>query len=146
MYMSSQVFPKSSSLAVQAIIGGILGGIIVDAFLALDLHVTADVLESRNAALIAGPGASPLLGVSVHFAIAIVWALIYAYAFNAIGKLRNWILGTIVFGIVVNAVMNFAITTKTGDAWGNGFVRDLIPNVVFYALPVAFYLARAVRE
>jgi hypothetical protein len=78
----------------------------------------------------------------VHFAIAIAWAVIYAYAFTAIGKLQNWILGAIVLGIVVNAVMNFAITMRTGAAWSSDLVKDLIPNVVFFPLPVASYLAR----
>ena len=108
--------------------------------------VSPVVLEADNAALVAGPGASPVLGVIVHFAIAIVWAVIYTYAFTAIGKLRNWILGAIALGIVVNAVMNLLITIKTGAPWGSGFVRDLVPNVVFYALPVALYLARTVRR
>lgn len=136
----------SRSLIVQAIIAGVIGGIIVDAFLSIELHASPIDLEARNAALIAGPGASPILGLIAHFTIAIVWAVIYAYVFNGIGKLQNWVLGTVVLGIVVNAVMNFAITTRTGAPWTSGFVRDLIPNVVFYGLPVAAYLARTVRR
>jgi hypothetical protein len=136
----------SRSLVLQAIIGGIIGGIIVDAFLSIELHVSPIALEARNAALVGGLGAPAVLGFVVHFAIAIVWAVVYACAFNAIGKLQDWVLGTIVLGIVVNAVMNFAITMKTGAPWGGGFIRDLIPNVVFYALPVASYLARTVRR
>jgi hypothetical protein len=133
----------SRALIVQAIIAGVIGGIIVDAFLSIELHASPIDLEARNAALIAGPGASPIIA---HFTIAIVWAVIYAYVFNGIGKLQNWVLGTVVLGIVVNAVMNFAITTRTGAPWTGGFVRDLIPNVVFYGLPVAAFLARTVRR
>jgi hypothetical protein len=144
--MSDQVRAESRSLIVQAIIAGIIGGIVVDAFLAIKLHVSLAALETGNAALVAGPGTSPVLGVVVHFAIAILWAVIYAYVFNAIGKLQTWILGTIVLGLVVDAVMNFAITIKTGAPWGSGFVKDLIPNVVFYALPVASYFARSVSR
>jgi uncharacterized membrane protein YagU involved in acid resistance len=110
------------------------------------LRVSPVALESHNAATVAGPGASPVLGVIVHFFTAIVWAVIYAYVFNAIDKLQNWILGTLVLGLVVNSVMNLLITMKTGAPWGSGFVRDLIPNVVFYALPVAAYFARAARS
>jgi hypothetical protein len=61
-------------------------------------------------------------------------------------SLQNLVLGAIVLGIVVNAVMNVAITMKTGAPWSSGFVRDLIPNLVFYALPVASYLARTTRR
>ncbi|MGC9992130.1 MAG: hypothetical protein ABSD52_07040 [Candidatus Cybelea sp.] len=133
------------SLTIQAIIAGIIGGIIVDAFLSIELHVSPVALESHNAATVAGPGASPVLGVIVHFFAAIVWALIYAYVFNAVDKLRNWVLGTLVLGLVVNAVMNLLITMRTGAPWYSGFATDLIANVVFYALPVALYLAQANR-
>ncbi len=137
---------QSRSLIVQAMIAGIIGGIVVDTFLSISLHVSPVALEAHNAATLAGPGASPVLGVIVHFFIAIVWAAIYAFVFNAIHKLQNWILGTLVLGLVVNAVMNLLITMKTGAQWGRGFVTDLITNVVFYGLPVALYLARTVRR
>lgn len=140
--MNAQARSQRSSLFVQAIIAGIIGAVIVDAFLSIELHVSLAVLEGNNAALVAAPGASPVLGVIAHFMIAIVWATIYAYAFNAIGKLENWILGTIVLGLAVDAVMNLLITMKTGAPWDSGFVKDLLPNVVFYALPVALYLTR----
>jgi len=136
----------SRSLFVQAIIAGIIGGIIVDAFLSIELHVSPVALETHNATIAAGPGASPVLGVIVHFVTAIVWAVVYAYAFNAIGKLQSWIVGAIVLGVVVNAVMNFMITMKTGAPWSKGFVADWIPNVVFYALPVTLFLARTIRR
>jgi hypothetical protein len=139
--MNTKEPSEKRSLIVQAIIGGIIGGIIVDTFLLIALHVSPLALEARNAALLAGPGASPVLGLIAHFAIAIAWAVTYAYAFNALGRLQNWVLGTIVLGITVNAVMNLAITLKTGAPWGAGFVADLITNVIFYALPVAAYLA-----
>jgi hypothetical protein len=144
--MTSQVHAPSRPLIFQAIAGGIIGAIIVDSFLAINLHVSLVALEARNAALLAGPGASPGLGVIAHLAIALAWAIIYTYAFNAIGKLHNWILGTIVLGLAVNTVMTFAVAMKTGTPWGNAFVTDLIPNVIFYALPVALYLAFAVRR
>lgn len=144
--MTNQLRPENGSLIVQAVIGGVIGGIIVDAFLAIELNLSPEALEGRNAALVAAPGASPVLGTIVHFVIAIAWALAYAFAFNAIGKLQNWVLGTIVLGVIVDAVMNLAIAVKTSAPWGNGFVMDLITNVVFYALPVTLYLARTGRR
>ncbi|HZY99100.1 MAG TPA: hypothetical protein VFE36_05975 [Candidatus Baltobacteraceae bacterium] len=136
----------SRSLVVQAIIAGIIGGIIVDAFLSIELHVSPLALETHNAAIATGPGASPVLGVIIHFVTAVVWAVIYAYVFNAAGKLQNWVAGAIVLGVVVSSVMNLIITMKTGASWSKGFALELIPNVVFYALPVALYLARTVRR
>ena len=135
-----------NSLTVRAAIAGIIGGIIVDAFLSIRLHISPIALEAHTAATAIGPGTSPILGTVVHFTIAIVWALIYAYGANAIGKLANWIAGGIVLGLVVDAVMNFLIAMKTGSPWGSAFVDGLITNVVFYALPVAFYLARTARR
>jgi len=135
-----------SSLLVRAIVAGIIGAVIVDAFLSIKQHVSPVVLETNIATTVAGPGASPLLGVLVHLMIAIVWALSYAYVFNALGQLQNWIAGTIVLGVVVDAVMNFIVAMKTGAPWGPAFATGLITNVVFYALPVAFYLARTVRR
>jgi hypothetical protein len=142
----TQVRSQSGSLIVRAIIAGIIGGIIVDTFLSIKLHISPVALETATATTVAGQGASPVLGVAVHFVIAIVWAVIYAYVFNAIGKLQNWIVGAIVLGIVVDAAMNFMIAMNTGTPWGNAFVGGLITNVVFYALPVALYLARTVRR
>jgi hypothetical protein len=139
------VRPQGGSLVAQAIVAGIIGGIIVDTFLSIELHLSPVILEASNATTAFGI-ASPLLGVILHFVIAIVWALIYAYVFSAIGQLQNWVVGTIVLGVVVDAVMNFIISTKTGAPWGNAFVEGLITNVVFYALPVSFYLARSVRR
>jgi hypothetical protein len=136
----AQARAHGSSLIVPAITAGLIGGIIVDAFLSIDLHISPVVLEAGNATTEFGI-ASPELGLIVHFVIAIVWAVIYAYVFNAIGQLQNWILGAIVLGVVVDAVMNALIMMKTGAPWGSAFVGGLITNVVFYALPVAWYLA-----
>lgn len=49
-------------------------------------------------------------------------------------------------GVVVDAVMNFLISMKTGMSWASGFVDGLLTNALFYALPVAWYLARNVRH
>lgn len=144
--MGAQVASRRGSLFVQAIIAGIIGAVIVDGFLAIELHVSLTALETRNAASVVGPGGPPVLGVIAHFVVAIVWATLYAYTFSAIGRLGNWIFGTIVLGLVVNTVMTLLITMRTGSPWGGGFVEDLVPNVIFYALPVALYLSRVARR
>lgn len=141
----TQVRPRSGPLVGRAITAGIIGGIIVDTYLSIELHISPVVLEAGNATTAFGI-ASPVLGVIIHFTIAMVWALIYAFVFSAIGQLQNWIVGAIVLGVVVDAVMNFIISMKTGASWAGGFVDGLITNVVFYALPVAWYLARTVRR
>ena len=136
-----QARSQTQSLVRQAFIAGIIGAIIVDTYLSIELHTSIVALEVRNAMTAFDVG-SPILGLVVHLVIALVWALIYAYIFNAIGQLGNWILGTIVLGVVVDAVMNFIIMLKTGAPWGTAFAGGLVTNVVFYALPVALYLSR----
>src|ERR1700677_1452507 len=138
----TQVRSQAPSLIRQALIAGIIGAIVVDTYLSIDLHTSPVALEVRNATTAFNVG-SPILGVIVHLVIALVWALVYAYIFNAIGQLRNWILGTIVLGVAVDAVMNLIIMLKVGASWGTDFVDGLVTNVVFYPLPVALYLSRA---
>jgi hypothetical protein len=142
--MSTQA--QSNSLLVPAIVAGIIGGIIVDAFLAISGHQSPVAIWTFVASTVAGQGASPVVGFIAHFVISIVWAVVYAYIFNAIGQLRNWILGTIVLGLVADAVMMLILHVKLGAPWLAYFEMDLIAHVVFFALPVSLYLSRAVRR
>ncbi len=139
-----------TSIFQQAAIAGIVGGIIVDAFLAIMMHKSPIVLWQYIASTIVGPGAyaSPsyaVLGFIVHFITAIVWAVIYAYVFGALGQLKNWIAGTIVLGIVVDVAMNLLLQVKVGQPFTAAFVNGLLAHIVFYALPVALYMARVAR-
>ncbi len=129
-----------------AIVAGIIGGIIIDAFLAIMGHTSPVNIWQFVASTVVGQAAysSPsyaVLGFCVHFIVSIVWAIIYAYVFRAIGQLRNWILGAIVWGIVVDAAMSLLLTLKMGSPWWPTFRGGLLAHVVFYALPVALYLA-----
>ena len=144
--MSAEVHSRSGSLAVQAIIAGVIGAIVVDTYLSIRLQISPVALEAHTARIVAGPGTSPALGLVIHLTIALVWALIYAFVFNAIGQLQNWIAGTLVLGVAVDAVMNFLIALKTGAPWGSAFVNGLITNVLFYALPVTLYLSWWLRQ
>jgi len=142
--MSAQA--RTTSLIVPAIIAGILGGIIIDAFLSLVLRTSPIGLWTFVAATVAGPGSPWILGFVVHFVTSIVWAVLYLYVFGAIGQLRNWIVGAIVWGVVVDAIMQVLVATKTGGSWWNGFSQGLLGHIVFYAAPVAYYIARATRR
>ena len=71
--------------------------------------------------------------------------MLYAYAFTAIGQIKNWILGAIAWGIIVDAAMNLLLAVKIGQPFGPSFVQGLLGHVVFYALPVALYMANAAR-
>lgn len=137
---------RSTSLLSSAVIAGIIGGIVVDAFLSISQHISPITLWTGMAAAAAGPGSPWWIGLIVHAVISIVWALLYAYIVSAIRQLRNWLVNGIVWGVIVTAVMAFIVSTKTGTSWSNNFMEDLLGTEVFYALPMAFYLARAVRR
>lgn len=139
---------RSKSLLGPAILAGIIGGILVDAFLAIMFKVSPVTLWTNVAATAVGPGSAWWVGMLVHFAISIVWALLYVLIFNALGQLKNWIVGAIVWGLVVDACMQFIVATKTGGSWWQGFSSPvgLCAHIVFYALPVALYLASAARR
>lgn len=134
-----------------AVIAGIIGGIIIDTFLAVMGHRSPVAIWQFVASTIVGQGAfsSPsyaVVGFFVHFIVSIVWAVLYGYAFAAMGQLRNWVLGAIVWGVVVDACMNLLLAVKTGSPWWPSFEQNLLAHVVFYALPVALYLAFAGRR
>lgn len=134
-----------------ALIAGIIGGILIDAFLAIVLHTSPVGIWQFVASTIVGPTAftSPsyaLLGFIVHFVTSIVWAVIYVYAFDAFGQLRNWIVGGIVWGVVVDAAMNLLLLVKVGQPFVPAFTQGLIAHVIFYGLPVAWYVARKVPK
>jgi hypothetical protein len=135
----------------SAIIAGLIGGVVVDAFLSLVMHTSVIGIWQFVASTIVGKVAfsSPeyaALGFVVHFVTSIVWAVLYLYVFGALGQLKNWIVGAIVWGIVVDALMNALLAVKTGSAYLPGVEGGLVAHIVFYALPVALYLARSVRR
>lgn len=135
----------------RSVVAGVIGGIVIDAYLTLVMPSHSPIaIWQFIASTIVGPVAfsTPsyaLLGLCVHFIVSIVWAVLYAYAFGSLGQLRNWILGAIVWGIVVDAGMSLLLTIKTGSPWWASFVHSLLAHVVFYALPVALYMAFAPR-
>jgi hypothetical protein len=134
------------SLLGPAVVAGIIGGIVVDSFLSISHHISPITLWSGMASDAAGPGSPWWIGLLVHAVVSIVWAVLYAYIVSAIGQLKNWLVAGIVWGVIVTAVMASIVSLKTGSSWSNTFMEDLLGTAVFYALPMAFYLARAARR
>ncbi len=139
-----------TSLLGHAAIAGVIGGIVIDVFLAISGHRSPVAIWQFIASTIVGEAAfaSPsyaALGFIVHFIVSIAWAVLYAYLFGALGQLKNWIAGAVVWGIVVDGLMQSIVAMKTGSPWEPAFVQGLIPHIVFYALPVTFYMSRAAR-
>ncbi|MGI9090806.1 MAG: hypothetical protein ACR2GG_06865 [Gemmatimonadaceae bacterium] len=145
--------PLARPLAVRAIVAGIIGGIIVDLFLIVTRMAPFPGIYQFIASTLVGEIAftSPSyiwLGVAMHFVISIVWALIYAYVANAAHALQKWLLGGLVFGVVVMIVMQI-IQVVMGIAQPvsvGGIVVNLISHVVFFGLPIAWYLSLPYRR
>jgi hypothetical protein len=96
----------------------------------------------------ANPAAAPI-GVVLHFAVAIGWALGYVYLMRSQPQLlaRPWISGA-AFGLMVYIFMQ--IVLLTAGQYHRPMPRDLaaqlVAHVVFYGIPVALIAARMLRR
>jgi hypothetical protein len=140
-----------NSLFPPAVVAGLIGGVIVDAFLALVLRSSPLQIWQYVASAIVGQVAYAslwyaALGFVVHFAVSIFWAVLYVAVVNAVGQTRNWIVGGIVWGVLVDAAMYGILAIKTGISFTQGFEQGLLAHVIFYGLPVAYYVARALHQ
>jgi hypothetical protein len=85
------------------------------------------------------------LGVAIHFAVSIGWAMLYAYAWYARHPSDRWVLPGLAFGIVVMIVMEVIqmIAHIAQPITLMGGIVTLISHIVFFGWPVAAYLAWA---
>ena len=63
-----------------------------------------------GASAFAGGSATALLGLTLHYLIALIWTLVFVAAFRTFGRLRrNLVLTGIAYGIIVWFVMNLVV-------------------------------------
>jgi len=144
---------SNASLVVPAIVAGIVGGVTVDAYLILSGQAPFPTLWQYVASTLVGKVAytSPAyiaLGVAMHLTISIVWAALYLYVWQAVSALKHWILGAIVWGAVVDIGMSLVLAFS-GNARPLGVVpviMGLITHIVFFMLPIAWYLSRYAKR
>jgi len=140
---------SNASLLVPAVFAGIIGGIIVDAYLILSGQAPFPTIWQFVASTLVGKVAytSPAyiaLGLAMHFAISIFWAVLYLYVWRALNTPNNWVLGAVALGIAADIGMSILLAA-TGNARPLGvvpIVMGLITHIVFFALPVTWYLSR----
>lgn len=141
-----------TSVFGKAVVAGIIGGILIDAFLILTHMASFPGIYQFVASGVVGSVAfsSPnyiWLGVVLHLVISIVWALIYGYVAVAGKFTQRWLVGGIVLGIVVmigmTIVQMLAHLAPAAAPSLSTLGMLLIAHVVFYGLPVAGYIARA---
>jgi len=85
------------------------------------------------------------MGVALHFAVAVAWALGYMLVASHTGRLRQWVPGGIALGLAAWAGMQVVLwglgmTAGLGGA-GQAF-RAAGEHVVFFGLLVAWLLRR----
>lgn len=139
-------------LVGRAVVAGIIGGILIDLFLVVAGMAQFPGIYQFVASTVVGSVAFTSssyiwLGVVIHFAISIVWALIYAYVANARHTLQNWLLGGLVFGVVVLIVMQIlTVIMGAGQPLSISAVAvSLVSHVVFFGWPVAWYVSLPYR-
>ncbi|HKW45300.1 MAG TPA: hypothetical protein VJN22_06535 [Candidatus Eremiobacteraceae bacterium] len=139
------------------IVSGLIGGALIDGFLAIANHASLIQIWQFVASALVGAAAfaSPgyaILGFAMHFVISIVWASIYAWA--AFGPLpalvRTPVVSGLVFGVVVMAGMTLLLIVQhigpSGAPDPATLVKSLIAHTVFFGIPVALYVGRAARS
>lgn len=147
--MSTSAAPAARSTPlVKGIVAGILGGILVDAFLIITRQAPFPGIWQFVASGLVGPVAFTsssyiALGLLIHFIVSIVWATLYAYV--AINRHWNWLLAGTIFGIVV--MIGMMIVTRLAHMAAPpptafGAFMSLVAHVVFFGWPVAWYVGR----
>jgi hypothetical protein len=146
--------PTARSLFGGAVIAGLIGGTLLGAFLFVARIATypswfqwvaSGVLGTR-----VGFNATYFVwvGIALHYGIAIVAAIFYAYIGQVVGVLGRPIVGGTLFGIVMNAIMDFVIYVRGLGLLPHGGYEiglGLVAHVVFFGIPVAWYIARYER-
>jgi hypothetical protein len=135
----------------RAVTAGFLGGITVDLFLFLVQAMPFPGAYQFIASTLIGPvaftsSAFIALGLVMHFAISIAFALAYAFvASRSRALLDQPIAWGAVLGLAVYAVMEVVLSLAHAaqPPTVKGVVIGLIAHIAFFGLPVALYVARA---
>lgn len=148
----SQTAQAHPALLGRALVAGIIGGAMVDLYLAVVMHTSLVAIWQFVASAVIGKIAFTTpsyaaLGFVVHFAISIGWALIFAAAAQLRPALLAdpWLWG-FVFGVVVMAVMTLVLALShlsSGAPSATALVNSLIDHTVFFGIPVAWWISRA---
>ncbi len=147
--MSTQTRAAGNSPAFHAFIAGIIGAIGTDGFISI-AHQTPPVKVWQFIASAAfGPAAYDssqyaAIGLALHLIVALFWAYLYLFIWRKVNSLRNWVLGGIVWGVVVTICMDafMAFRGVLAPLTVSSVIFGLVTNVLFYGLLVAWYLSR----
>lgn len=142
----------SSPLALHAFVAGIIGAIGTDVFISIGHQTSPVKVWQFIASAVFGPVAYTssqyaAIGLALHLFTALFWAYLYTLVWSRVNSLHNWVLGGVVWGILVTVCMDAfeAFRGVLGPLTAGSIIFGLITNVVFYGLLVAWYLSRNAR-
>ncbi|MEA2721577.1 MAG: hypothetical protein QOJ39_3441 [Candidatus Eremiobacteraeota bacterium] len=138
---------------LDTFVAGVIGAVGTDAFISIANQMSPVKVWQFIASAVFGPVAytSPqyaATGLGLHLILAFVWAYLYALVWSRVSSLRNWVVGGVVWGIVVTVCMDAAEAFRgvLAPLTPSSVTFGVVTNVVFYGLLVAAYLSRSARE
>jgi hypothetical protein len=153
--MQGAIERHNVNVIASAVVAGITGGVLIDAFLAVVNHMSPIAIWQFVASALVGGVAFTstsyaALGFIMHFAISIAWALIYAAAAGPLPALvRRPVLGGLLYGVVVMLGMTMLLALKhvgpAGVPDAVTLTKNLVAHTVFFGLPVALTISKGIR-
>jgi hypothetical protein len=146
------------AIVVRGLIAGVIGGILIDAFLyvaqVMPAHGTILGLWQFVASTALGPSAftnpsTAWIGLFMHACTSIAWGIAFSYvAHTRPGVAEHPYISGVVYGIVVMIIMQ--IVLMVAKSWPTPTVQNtligLIAHGIFFGLPVSLYVSRAMRS
>jgi hypothetical protein len=153
--MAASLRTPWSRIALQALVAGIAGAVIVDLFLwlatVLPQHGSMAATWTWVASTLIGRGVTsmanaPLIGLAIHLCVSIVWAGAYAwFASTRVYVNRRWLISGITYGAIVYLIMQVVLLVDNNFIYPptpNAFVLDVIAHALFFGVPVAYTVKR----
>lgn len=137
-------------IALQGVLGGIAGAILLQLLLWLTLDLPAHVpIAARWTAMATdalgkGLAAQPhvaWLGLGIYLVVSLVWGVAYAYL-AATRPFMNarWLLSGLAYGLCVYIVMQIVVLVSGAFQYPhtpNDFVFAVLAHIIFFGVPVA---------
>jgi hypothetical protein len=135
----------------RAVTAGLIGGVVVDLFLFLARVAPFPGMYQFIASTVVGPVAFTsssyiALGLVMHFLISVAFALAYSFvAERWQALLEHPTLWGAIFGLAAYAVMQVVLNAAHAaqPLSVKGTIVGLVSHIVFFGLPVAWFVARA---
>jgi len=151
--MSTPAAAAWRGILLRGLGAGVLGSILIDAFLYMvflrPAHQPMTAMwQIVSATATGGTLISPWFGLLIHFCVSIAWGVGYAYAAATSSAIaRHPYISGPVFGLIVMVIMQVAelaagVKLPLTVA---AFAGALIAHTLFFGLPVAVYITRAMR-